>query len=80
MQRTGTTDAIFKEKPNLYDLLIDMSTANWVTQSRPTMYMSRYNPAAMGSRKPTHRLSPVRFTWSDVRLVSLLFWSDDVSY
>ncbi|EJD40821.1 hypothetical protein AURDEDRAFT_115694 [Auricularia subglabra TFB-10046 SS5] len=63
-----TTDAIFMEKPYLYDLLIDMSTANWVTQSRPTMYLSRYNPAAAGTKKPTHRLSPVRFTWSDVRL------------
>ncbi|KZW03276.1 hypothetical protein EXIGLDRAFT_759148 [Exidia glandulosa HHB12029] len=63
-----TTDAIFMDKPVLYDLLIDMSTANWTTQSRPTMYMSRYNPAAVGTKKPTHKLSPVRFTWSDVRL------------
>lgn len=60
-----TTDAIFLEKPSYYDLVIDLTTSR---TSRPTLYLFKpiQNPSVKG---PTHRLSPVRYTWSDVKLV-----------
>lgn len=61
----GTTDAIFLEKPSLYDLVIDMTTSR---PTRPAFFVSR--PAPASSRGPRHRLQPVRFTFSDVRLWS----------
>ncbi|KAJ6511198.1 hypothetical protein C8R45DRAFT_966334 [Mycena sanguinolenta] len=60
-----TTDAIFLEKPSCYDLLIDLTTSTPNKATRPTFYASRPQPA--GSR-PTHRLSVVRFSWSDIKL------------
>ncbi|TCD60991.1 hypothetical protein EIP91_009181 [Steccherinum ochraceum] len=64
-----TTDAIYLEKPTYYDLVIDLTTASSSGSklSRPTMYVPR--PISQpGSRGPTHRLSVIRFTWSDVKL------------
>ncbi|KAJ7199700.1 hypothetical protein GGX14DRAFT_661774 [Mycena pura] len=66
-----TTDAIFLEKPACYDLLVDLTTLSPNRATRPTLYASRAVPPAPGSsrsRGPTHRLSVVRFSWSDVRL------------
>lgn len=68
----GTTDAIFLEKPACYDLLVDLTTLSPNRATRPTLYASRAVPPASGSsrpRGPTHRLSVVRFSWSDVKLV-----------
>lgn len=63
-----TTDAIFLEKPSYYDLVIDLTTSTPSRTTRPTLYLSKpiQQPTAKG---PTHRLSLVRFTWSDVKLV-----------
>ncbi|KAG6919703.1 hypothetical protein DXG01_002649 [Tephrocybe rancida] len=58
-----TTDAIFLEKPACYDLLIDLTHAG----ARPAFYVSK--PAVPAQpRGPTHRLSPTRFSWSDIKL------------
>ncbi|THH31679.1 hypothetical protein EUX98_g2518 [Antrodiella citrinella] len=67
-----TTDAIFLEKPSYYDLIIDLTTASPSGRtSRPTLYIPK--PISQpGPRGPTHRLSTVRFTWSDVKLWSEL--------
>ncbi|KAL0572215.1 hypothetical protein V5O48_009750 [Marasmius crinis-equi] len=62
-----TTDAIFLEKPSHYDLLIDLTTSTPNKSTRPTFYASRpIEPSP--SRGPTHRLSVIRFAWSDVKL------------
>lgn len=62
-----TTDAIFLEKPSHYDLLIDLTTSTPNKSTRPTFYSSRpIEPAPQ--RGPTHRLSTIRFAWSDVKL------------
>ncbi|KAL4071859.1 hypothetical protein J3A83DRAFT_4236902 [Scleroderma citrinum] len=63
-----TTDAIFLEKPSYYDLVIDLTTSTPSRASRPTLYQSKPVQQASNSRGPTHKLSLVRFTWSDVRL------------
>ncbi|EGO22871.1 hypothetical protein SERLADRAFT_356865 [Serpula lacrymans var. lacrymans S7.9] len=63
-----TTDAIFLEKPYYYDLLIDLTTSTPSKASRPTFYLSK-PVQSTGSRGPTHRLSSIRFTWSDVKLL-----------
>jgi len=68
----GTTDAIFLEKPSYYDLVIDLTTCTPSKASRPTLYISRPLPQQLGSRGPSHRLSVMRWTWSDVKLVSLM--------
>ncbi|KII90378.1 hypothetical protein PLICRDRAFT_38890 [Plicaturopsis crispa FD-325 SS-3] len=62
-----TTDALFLEKPSCYDLVVDLTTSTPLKASRPTLSISR--PIAQSSpRGPTHRLSVIRFTWSDVKL------------
>ncbi|KAL0947987.1 hypothetical protein HGRIS_010614 [Hohenbuehelia grisea] len=62
-----TTDAIFLDKPQCYDLLINLTTLSPNKSTRPTFSISR--PIETGSsRGPTHRLSTSRFTWSDVKL------------
>ncbi|KAG6373655.1 hypothetical protein JVT61DRAFT_6320 [Boletus reticuloceps] len=62
-----TTDAIFLEKPSYYDLVIDLTTSTPSRTSRPMLYLSK--PIQQTTAKgPTHRLSLVRFTWSDVKL------------
>ncbi|KAH7925742.1 hypothetical protein BV22DRAFT_1194947 [Leucogyrophana mollusca] len=63
-----TTDAIFLEKPSYYDLVIDLTTSTPSKASRPTLYLSKPQQQQAGSRGPSHRLSVVRFTWSDVKL------------
>ncbi|KAJ3753991.1 hypothetical protein EV360DRAFT_87263 [Lentinula raphanica] len=65
-----TTDAIFLERPSYYDLLIDLTTSTPNKATRPTFYSSRpiYSQQASSSRGPTHRLSAIRFAWSDVKL------------
>ncbi|KAK7018445.1 hypothetical protein R3P38DRAFT_2634169 [Favolaschia claudopus] len=65
-----TTDALFLEKPSYYDLLIDLTTSTPNKATRPTFYASRpIQPLSPGpSRGPTHRLSVVRFSWSDIKL------------
>ncbi|KAJ6602772.1 hypothetical protein DFH09DRAFT_1125495 [Mycena vulgaris] len=67
-----TTDAIFLEKPSCYDLLIDLTTSTPNKATRPTFYSSRpvqlASPGPSRPRGPTHRLSVVRFSWSDVKL------------
>ena len=70
----GTTDAIFLEKPQYYDLIIDLTTSTPVKATRPAMYTPRQQ-VSPGSRSPSYKLSSVRFTWSDVKLVSVLLWS-----
>lgn len=66
-----TTDAIFLEKPSYYDLLIDLTTVP-SKASRPTLSSSKTFEQFNGTgRKIHHRLSTVRFTWSDVKLVRL---------
>ncbi|KAF8063448.1 hypothetical protein FPV67DRAFT_1506609 [Lyophyllum atratum] len=64
-----TTDAIFLEKPSCYDLLIDLTTSTPNKATRPTFYSSKpIAPQPGNSRGPTHRLSSIRFAWSDVKL------------
>jgi hypothetical protein len=70
----GTTDAIFLEKPACYDLLIDLTTSTPSKATRPTFYASKpqlplVQPGT--STAPQHKLSIIRFAWSDIRLVSL---------
>ncbi|EJF59440.1 hypothetical protein DICSQDRAFT_65039 [Dichomitus squalens LYAD-421 SS1] len=60
-----TTDSIFLDKPSYYDLLIDLRSAT--PNTRPAFYVAKPVDQLNG-RGPTHRLSSVRFTWSDVRL------------
>lgn len=61
-----TTDSIFLDKPSYYDLIIDLRTAT--PNNRPSFFLSKLaeQPSVRG---PSHKLSSVRFTWSDVRLV-----------
>ncbi|KAK0201194.1 hypothetical protein DFS33DRAFT_1375835 [Desarmillaria ectypa] len=64
-----TTDAIFLEKPSHYDLLIDLTASTPNKATRPAFFSSRPTPSSgMSSRGPTHRLSSVRFAWSDIKL------------
>ncbi|KAJ7479800.1 hypothetical protein FB451DRAFT_1086361 [Mycena latifolia] len=67
-----TTDAIFLEKASCYDLLIDLTTSTPNKATRPTFYSSRpvqpASPSSSRPRGPTHRLSVVRFSWSDIKL------------
>ena len=62
-----TTDAIFLDKPSYYDLVIDLRSAT--PNTRPAFFVSKPVEPPSG-RGPSFRLSSVRFTWSDVRLVS----------
>jgi len=75
-----TTDALFLEKPSYYDLLIDLTTSTPHRATRPTFYTSKpVSSSSSPSSSPrhtktsTHRLSTIRFTWSDIKLVSSLF-------
>lgn len=64
-----TTDAIFMEKPSYYDLIIDLTTLTCDKSSRPVFYSSKPTPLQPGSsHQPSHRLSTIRFAWSDVKL------------
>jgi hypothetical protein len=66
-----TTDAIYLDKPSLYDLVIDLTTSTPSKSSRPTLYLSRPAEWPGGGRERNHKLSQVRFTWSDVKVVSV---------
>ncbi|KAI0631800.1 hypothetical protein C8Q77DRAFT_160475 [Trametes polyzona] len=61
-----TTDSIFLDKPSYYDLLIDLRSAT--PNTRPTFHIPKPVEQQPNGRGPSHRLSSVRFTWSDVRL------------
>jgi hypothetical protein len=63
-----TTDALFLEKPQHYDLVIDLTTyaSERLASARPGLQLAIKEQYA---RRPTYRLSSVRFTWSDVKLV-----------
>ncbi|KLO12097.1 hypothetical protein SCHPADRAFT_437860 [Schizopora paradoxa] len=64
-----TTDAIFMEKPQYYDLIIDLSTSTPSKSSRPTLYMSKPTRSSTnGKKKPGWKLEAVRYTWSDVKI------------
>ncbi|KAF8635765.1 hypothetical protein AX17_003864 [Amanita inopinata Kibby_2008] len=64
-----TSDALFLEKPAYYDLLIDLTTSTPNKASRPTFYTSKPTASSgSSSRVATHRLSTIRFAWSDVKL------------
>ena len=66
-----TTDALFMERPQYYDLIIDLTTSTPYKNSRPTLHLSKMtSPSSSGKRKATFKLETVRFTWSDVKLVS----------
>jgi len=63
----GTTDAIFLEKPQLYDLIIDLTIPSSPRSFRPSLLVSRpYSTTNTG--RPIYRLQSVRFTWSDFKL------------
>ena len=64
----GTTDAVFLEKPQYYDLVIDMTSFSPERASRPSLQLS-VKESNGRSRRPSYRLSTICFTWSDVRLV-----------
>lgn len=59
---------MFMEKPQYYDLVIDMTSFSPERASRPGLQLSIREPNGR-SRKPSYRLSTIRFTWSDVKLV-----------
>ncbi|KAF9261545.1 hypothetical protein L218DRAFT_930785 [Marasmius fiardii PR-910] len=62
-----TTDAIFLEKPAHYDLLLDLTTSTPDKSTCPTFYSSQpIEPVPL--RGATHRLSTIRFAWSNVKL------------
>jgi hypothetical protein len=65
------------EKPSYYDLLIDLTTSTPNTSTRPTFYSSKpvYSSQPGSLRSPTHRLSTIRFAWSDIKLVRLTSYS-----
>lgn len=67
-----TTDAIYLEKPSLYDLVIDLTTSTPSKTSCPTLYLSLPTEWAEDGKGRNHKLSSVRFTWSDVKVVSIL--------
>ena len=67
-----TTDAIYLEKPSLYDLVINLTTSTPSKTSRPTLYISQPTEQTEDGKGLRHKLSPVRFTWSDVKVVSIL--------
>jgi hypothetical protein len=63
MFELGTTDAIFLEKPALYDLLLDLTVSTTSRNSRPDFYI----PARVSGSKSL-RLQTARFTFSDLRV------------
>lgn len=63
-----TTDAIYLEKPSLYDLVIDLTTSTPSKSSRPTLYITRPTIWTEDGRGTNYKLSQVRFTWSDVKV------------
>lgn len=68
-----TTDAIFLEKPSCYDLVIDLTTSTPSKTSSPTLYLSQPTEWTDDGKGRGHKLSTVRFTWSDVKVVSIFY-------
>lgn len=66
-----TTDAIYLEKHSLYDLVIDLTTSTPSKTSRPTLYLSQPTEWTEDGKGRRYKLSSVRFTWSDVKVVSI---------
>ncbi|KAF8264683.1 hypothetical protein EI94DRAFT_1805512 [Lactarius quietus] len=66
-----TTNAVFLEKPQHYDPVIDLTTYEFerLATAPPGLQLSTKQPYA---RRPTYGLSTVRFTWSDVKLCTEL--------
>ncbi|KAI9433131.1 hypothetical protein H4582DRAFT_1820081, partial [Lactarius indigo] len=63
-----TTDAVFLEKPQYYDLVVDLTSyapTERRATARPGLQLATKESYA---RRPTYRLSTIRFTWSDVKL------------
>ncbi|KAF9650436.1 hypothetical protein BDM02DRAFT_3154894 [Thelephora ganbajun] len=63
-----TTDAIYLEKPSFYDLVIDLTTSTPYKTGNPTLYLSRPTEWTGDGKARRHKLSPVRFTWSDLKV------------
>ena len=66
-----TTDAIYLERPWVYDLVIDLTTSTPSKNSRPTLYLSRPTEWTEDGKGRCCKLSQVRFAWSDVKVVSV---------
>ena len=69
-----TTDALFMEKPQYYDLIIDLTTSTPSKASRPSLYLSKPKSTgsaskSSGKKKAGWKLESVKYTFSDVRLV-----------
>jgi hypothetical protein len=64
----GTTNTLFMEKLQYYDLIIDMTSFSPERASRPALQLSEREPNG-SSRRPSYRLSTISFTWSDVKMV-----------
>ncbi|KAF8264681.1 hypothetical protein EI94DRAFT_1737889 [Lactarius quietus] len=62
-----TTNAVFLEKPQHYDLVIDLITYAYerLATAHLGLQLSMKEPYA---RRPTYRLSTLCFTWSEVKL------------
>ena len=71
-----TTDAVYLEKPSLYDLVIDLTTSTPSKSSRPTLSLSRPTEWSEDGRRRNYKLSQVRFTWSDMKVVSIFVPTD----
>lgn len=67
MAELGTTDALFLEKPYLYDLLLDLTVSATSRNSRPDFYIPVRASGSKGLR-----LQTARFTFSDLRVWSAL--------
>ncbi|KAF5319402.1 hypothetical protein D9619_008555 [Psilocybe cf. subviscida] len=63
-----TTDAIFMDKKDMYDLFIDLTTSTPNKSSRPTLYNTKFVPAEGPSAPAYYKFSSIRFSWSDVKL------------
>ncbi|KAG9008709.1 hypothetical protein FRB93_006255 [Tulasnella sp. JGI-2019a] len=74
-----TTDALFLERPALYDLIVDLTTitpsisalteVSTIPITRPNLYIPT-PPSLASSSASTPKLQQVRFTFSDIRLWS----------
>ena len=67
-----TTDAIFMDKKDMYDLFIDLTTSTPNKSSRPTLYSTKFVPAEGPSAPKYYKFSSIRFSWSDIKLVSTI--------
>lgn len=75
-----TTDAIFMDKKDMYDLFIDLTTSTPDKSSRPTLYTTKFVPAEGPTAPAYYKFSNIRFSWSDVKLVSSVFFRSNALY